>query len=113
MRLTAAPRLRVNPLLLTAVKTSGIPVWRLAMACGCLPARISQQINAVAVADTPANVERFERLCDAIKFPRNQAFLDEPVSSSLNPAQQTVVNARREVERLERLATYLAVEAER
>jgi hypothetical protein len=76
---TVARRLRLNPRLVIAVRASGLPLWQLALACGCFhSSRFSLLLHAAAIPDTPQNVALFWRVCDVVKFPHSQAFLDEP-----------------------------------
>ena len=72
------PRLRANQNLGAAVRNSGIPYGPLARACGCGEAHFSFLINAVGVPSTPKNIDVLLRAADAVKFPRDQVFIDEP-----------------------------------
>jgi hypothetical protein len=77
----AAPRLRLNPLLLRRVEHSGRPKSCLQRLAG-FPhyATFFEVLRAEKVAATPLNVQRLERVADAVGFPRDEIFLDEAVT---------------------------------
>jgi hypothetical protein len=71
------PRRRVNPALRETVRATRRPVWRLAYDAGFVHvSKFSALLNADDVPDSPANVQKLERIADVIGFPRERLFLD-------------------------------------
>ena len=72
-----APRRRVNPNLYNVVRACGTPGWLLAYKVGIThSSQFSILINADSVPATTFNIERLERIADAVGFDRALLFLD-------------------------------------
>jgi len=74
----ARPRRYLNqPTFYDTFRASGRPSWLLAVQLGLThPTVLSGLVCADSVPDTPINIERLERIADAIGFDRSQLFLD-------------------------------------
>jgi len=76
-----APRRRLNPKLRELARE--IPSWKIAAIAGFThPQRYSTLLHAKFIQATPTNIERWQRVADALNFPRAEIFLaDEQVSA--------------------------------
>ena len=110
---TLLPRIRLNPHYVAKVKDSRLPYAPIARAAGAGESHFSYLLNAAGIPASPHNIETMLRVADAIRFPRDQVFLDElPVAEALK-VTTPVTEAERAAERLERARAQVArLEAE-
>lgn len=70
------PDFRVNPALRDAVRSSGKPGWRLALAAQITHhSKFSALINSTSVAPTRLNYDRLCRIADLVGFDRSRLLL--------------------------------------
>jgi len=70
------PRRRVNPALYKTYRACGQPQWKLVTLAGLThQSQFSALICAKTIPATDVNIERLQRIADAVKFPREQLFL--------------------------------------
>lgn len=71
------PRRHTNPALRETALALRRPLWSIALDAGFLHvSQFSTLLNATAVADTPGNIQRLERIAAVIGFPRERLFVD-------------------------------------
>ena len=72
------PRRRLNqPAFYDSVRYCGHPGWLVALTAGLTHGTVlSALVTADSVPDTPQNIDRLERIADAVGFDRALIFLD-------------------------------------
>jgi hypothetical protein len=89
-RAQQAPVRRLNPALLAAVRSSGIPAWQLALRSGWPHlSGLSTVLHSDSVRATPLVERRLRRLADLLLFPTACLYLDPetPAASVASPVE--------------------------
>lgn len=88
-------RLHVSPALRKAIADDARPAWRIAFLAGIPHSKFSALINSVGVPDTPKNVQRLQRIANAIAFPVTNVFVSEAAADQFDQLPYTAEAVRR------------------